>query len=67
MPDISMCPGGDCVDKQGCLRYRAKPEARWQSWSAFDTEPRLKRGDKTECKWHIAIKNWPENMIKEIK
>lgn len=26
MPDICMCPGGDCPRKKDCFRYRATPD-----------------------------------------
>ncbi len=65
MNDLSMCIGDGCVDKNGCLRFRAVPDDK-QNWKDFNDRPRLKRGDKSECKWHIEIKNWPANMIREV-
>ena len=32
MPDISMCPGGDCVLKDTCYRYKATPTPEWQTY-----------------------------------
>ena len=32
MPDIAMCPGNDCIKKESCYRYKAKPDEYWQSY-----------------------------------
>jgi len=32
MPDITMCKGEGCSAREKCYRYRAKPDAMWQSW-----------------------------------
>ena len=34
MPDITMCEGKDCVKRDTCFRYRARPSER-QSYSDF--------------------------------
>lgn len=51
MPDISMCPGGDCPHKEDCYRYRAEPDTH-QSYIDFDAE-RL----TGNCKSFMPI--WP--------
>ena len=37
MPDISMCPGGDCPHKEDCYRYKAKASSS-QSFTDFNAE-----------------------------
>jgi hypothetical protein len=37
MPDISMCPGGECPKRHDCYRYRAIPNGHRQSY--FTTPP----------------------------
>jgi len=32
MPDITMCPGGDCPLKETCYRYKAEPSEYLQSY-----------------------------------
>ena len=32
MPDITMCKGGECPQKETCWRYTAKPDEYWQSF-----------------------------------
>ena len=32
MPDISMCAGGNCPNKQDCYRHTAKPSQYMQSY-----------------------------------
>lgn len=50
MPDISMCNGGKCPEKNDCYRYRAKPGS-WQSW--FGTPPW--EGPGTCCGYFMKI------------
>lgn len=47
MPDISMCPGGDCPSKETCYRYTAEP-SMWQSVADFNTR---RKGDKCDNYW----------------
>jgi hypothetical protein len=35
MPDITMCPGGNCQMRQSCHRYTAEPSSR----QAYFVEP----------------------------
>ena len=44
MPDITMCPGGDCLKKEKCYRYTAEPS----SWQSYFTEP---PNDGEECEY----------------
>jgi hypothetical protein len=32
MPDITMCPGGDCPLKETCYRYKAEPSDYQSYW-----------------------------------
>lgn len=32
MPDFAMCSGLQCPQKEECLRYKATPNDRWQTW-----------------------------------
>lgn len=32
MPDITMCPGGDCPKRNRCYRYKAEPNEHRQSY-----------------------------------
>lgn len=38
MPDITMCPGGSCPDKERCYRFIAEPNPFRQSY--FMSPPR---------------------------
>ena len=42
MPDIAMCTGVDCIDKEKCYRFTAKPSTRQ---SMFIGTPRAESGD----------------------
>jgi hypothetical protein len=42
MPDITMCDGGDCPNKDSCHRFTATPSAERQ---AYFTEPPWKEGE----------------------
>lgn len=35
MPDISMCQGGQCQDRQQCYRFMAKPNEYRQAYANF--------------------------------
>jgi hypothetical protein len=47
MPDITMCKGGDCKQKDKCYRYTAKPCEYRQSY--FVEVP--KKPEDNECKY----------------
>jgi len=61
MPDITMCPGTDCSQKEKCYRFTAKPDEYWQS---YFIEAPIKDG-KCEYYWgENAESIW--NQLKEI-
>jgi superfamily I DNA and RNA helicase len=61
MPDITMCPGTNCPQKEKCYRYTAKPCEHWQSY--FIDSP-IKDG-KCEMYWgENAESVW--NQLKDI-
>jgi hypothetical protein len=31
-PDITMCPGTNCPQREKCYRFTAKPDEYWQSY-----------------------------------
>ena len=47
MPDITMCLGTDCPQKETCYRFTAKPNEYWQSYFSV---PPIKDG-KCEYYW----------------
>lgn len=38
MPDISMCFGKDCAERQGCYRFRALSDGEFQSFGNFEQQ-----------------------------
>ena len=61
MPDISMCPGGDCAIKESCLRYNAKPTEYRQSY--FVSPPYLSTSALVEIpsqKFLMSVKRLEE-------
>jgi len=32
MVDFTKCMGGDCTEKEKCLRYTAESSVQWQAW-----------------------------------
>lgn len=36
MPDIAMCHGQDCPQRENCWRYKAKPNGDRQAYADFD-------------------------------
>ena len=61
MPDITMCPGGDCPHKEDCYRYTATPDEIYQY---YFVEPPYKDG-KCEYYWgENAEAIW--NQLKDI-
>ena len=61
MPDITMCLGIDCPQKEKCYRFTAKPDEYWQSY--FIDSP-IKDG-KCEMYWgENAESIW--NQLKDI-
>ena len=40
MPDITMCPGTDCLHKENCYRYTAIPS----DYQSYFVEPPIKDG-----------------------
>ena len=61
MPDITMCPGTNCPQKEKCYRYTAKPCEHWQSY--FIDAP-IKHG-KCEMYWGKNAES-VFNQLKEI-
>lgn len=53
MPDITMCRGTDCPQKEKCHRYTAKPCDHWQS---YFIDPPIKDG-KCEMYWGENAEN----------
>jgi hypothetical protein len=53
MPDISMCKGGSCPDKEQCYRYTATP-SHWQSYANFMDFPG--NGKHKKCDYYLKIK-----------
>ena len=49
MPDISMCQGRNCPQKETCYRYKATPDKYWQSWAEFDT---AREEDGLPCQYY---------------
>ena len=61
MPDITMCPGGDCPHKEKCYRFMAKPHIINQS---YFVDPPNKQ-DKCDYYWgENAQSIW--NQLQEI-
>jgi hypothetical protein len=61
MPDITMCPGTNCPQKENCYRYTAKPCEYWQS---YFVEPPFK-DNKCEMYWGKNAESvW--NQLKQI-
>jgi hypothetical protein len=56
MPDISMCVGTDCPQKETCYRFTAKPNEYWQSYFSVppikDGKCDMYWGDKAEAVWN---------------
>ena len=64
MPDITMCMGGDCLLKENCYRYKAKPDELWQS---YFVEIPYKNG---ECNhyWEMEMSSKPSKKLdKKVK
>lgn len=61
MPDISMCSGKNCLMKETCYRYNAKPSEFMQTYFC---EPPLKE-DKT-CDYYWENKN-SDAKLRELK
>jgi len=60
MPDITMCPGTDCPQKEKCYRFTAKP-SDYQSWFM---KPPIEDG-KCDYYWGENAENiW--NQLKDI-
>jgi len=58
MPDITMCPGTNCLYKETCYRYTAKPS----DYQSYFIEPPFKDDD---CKMY-----WGDNaemIFKQLK
>jgi hypothetical protein len=61
MPDITMCPGTNCPQKEKCYRFTAKPSEYMQSY--FMEAPI--KDDKCDYYWgENAESIW--NQLKEI-
>ena len=61
MPDITMCKGTDCPQKENCYRFTATPSEYWQS---YFIDPPIKDG-KCDLYWGENAENiW--NQLKDI-
>ena len=61
MPDITMCPGTNCPQKEKCYRFTAKPDEYWQS---YFIDPPIKNG-KCDLYWGDNAESiW--NQLKDI-
>jgi hypothetical protein len=61
MPDITMCPGTNCPQREKCYRFTAKPDEYWQS---YFIDPPIKDG-KCDLYWgENAESIW--NQLKDI-
>jgi hypothetical protein len=60
-PDITMCPGTNCPQREKCYRFTAKPDEYWQS---YFIDPPIKDG-KCDLYWgENAESIW--NQLKDI-
>jgi hypothetical protein len=48
MSGLSKCEGKGCKKKNTCLRFLAKSDPEWQSWSDFDKQ-------KGKCEYYIKV------------
>ena len=55
MPDVTLCPGGNCPMKETCYRYKAKPNDPWQSY--FTKLPLKIIEGKVECEFYWELYN----------
>lgn len=61
MPDITMCPGGDCPLKETCYRYKAEPSDYQSYWF----EPPYYSGI---CEHYWEMSSKPSNKLdKKVK
>jgi len=60
MPDISMCNGGECPNKDECYRYRAYPKKHMQSYMTIP--PFVQEG----CSEFIEIDGRPIRKVDDI-
>lgn len=60
MPDIAMCYGDDCPQKNQCYRHRAIPSQFRQS---FMTTPPHSGG---ECDHFWPIEDFPDDMLESM-
>jgi hypothetical protein len=61
MPDLDMCPGTDCPQKETCYRFTAKPS----DWQSYFTVPPLKNG-QCDMYWGVnaqAIFDQVKNIV----
>ena len=59
MPDITMCVGTDCPQKETCYRFTAKPNEYWQSYFSV---PPIKDG---KCEYYWADNS--ERIFNQLK
>jgi hypothetical protein len=59
MPDITMCPGGNCPMRETCYRYKAKPNDPWQSY--FTETPFKMIEGKIDCDHYMELYNKKKN------
>lgn len=51
MPDISMCHGDNCPQKENCYRFMAIPDDLWQS---YFVEAPVKEDGECDHYWEIV-------------
>ena len=62
MPDITMCMGGKCPEKEKCWRHNAKPDQYWQSY--FSEVPYEKYGS---CDHFYPDRRFVRDGYKELQ
>lgn len=58
MPDITMCTGGECLNKLMCYRYTAKPSEYRQAY--FVTPPFVKKMGGSSCEHYVGNRLWAD-------
>lgn len=48
MPDITMCKGVDCPNKESCYRFTAEPS----HYQSYFSKPPYNELDKTKCEYY---------------
>lgn len=53
MPDISMCHGVGCAERDTCYRHVATPNPELQSWAFFDSA----RESGKPCEYRLGVED----------